>query len=87
MTLTEFKQAGYQIQVTYDNTQFMQADVPIDQLANVDDPIDLEYTNDDMIELSYNAGSETFTIVKPDGQDVDQEFDDLKSLKEYIAKI
>lgn len=29
MTLTEFQQAGYQIEVTYDNTQFMQADVPI----------------------------------------------------------
>lgn len=40
-----------------------------------------------MIELSYNAGSETFIIIKPDGQAVDQEFDDLKSLKEYIAKI
>ena len=40
-----------------------------------------------MIELSYNAGSETFTIVKPDGQDVDQEFYDVESIKEYIAKI
>lgn len=87
MTLTEFQQAGYQIQVTYDNTQFMQADVPIAQLADIDNPIDLEYTNDDMIELSYNTGSETFTIIKPDGQAVDQEFDDLKSLKEYIANI
>lgn len=87
MTLTEFQQAGYQIQVTYDNTQFMQADVPINQLADVDDPIDLEYTNDDLIELSYNVGSETFTIIKPNGQAVDQDFDDLKSLKEYIAKL
>ena len=87
MTLSEFQQAGYQIQVTYDNTQFMQADVPIDQLADINDPIDLEYTNDEMIELSYNAGSETFTIIKPDGQTIDQEFYDLKSLKEYIAKL
>lgn len=87
MTLTEFQQAGYQIEVTYDNTQFMQADVPIAQLADVDDPVDLEYTNDDMIELSYNAGSETFTIIKPDGHAVDQEFYDIKSIKEYIAKI
>lgn len=87
MTLTEFQQAGYQIEVTYDNTQFMQADVPIAQLADIDDPIDLEYTNDDMIELSYNAGSETFTIIKPDGHAVDQEFYDIKSIKEYITKI
>lgn len=87
MTLTEFQQAGYQIEVTYDNTQFMQADVPIDQLADINDPIDLEYTNDDLIELSYNAGSETFTIIKPNGQAIDQEFYDLKSLKEYIAKL
>ena len=87
MTLTEFQQAGYQIQVTYDNTQFMQADVPINQLADIDDPIDLEYANDDLIELSYNADSETFTIIKPDGQAIDQEFYNLKSLKEYIAKL
>lgn len=87
MTLTEFQQAGYQIQVTYDNTQFMQADVPIDQLADVNDPIDLEYTNDDMIELSYNVGSETFTIIKPDGHSVDQEFYDIKAIKEYIEKL
>ena len=87
MTLTKFQEAGYQIQVTYDNTQFMQADVPIAQLADVDDPVDLEYTNDDMIELSYNAGSETFTIIKPDGHAVDQEFYDVESIKEYIAKI
>ena len=87
MTLTEFQQAGYQIQVNYDNTQFMQADVPIAQLADIDDPIDLEYTNEDMIQLSYNVGSETFTIIKPDGQTVDQEFDDCQSLKEYIAKL
>ena len=40
-----------------------------------------------MIQLSYNVDSETFTIIKPDGHAVDQEFDDLKSLKEYIAKI
>lgn len=87
MTLTEFQQAGYQIEVTYDNTQFMQADVPIDQLADINNPIDLEYTNDDLIELSYNAGSETFTIIKPNRQAIDQEFYDLKSLKEYIAKL
>lgn len=40
-----------------------------------------------MIELSYNAGSETFTIIKPDGHAVDQEFNDIKSIKEYIAKL
>ena len=43
--------------------------------------------NEDMIDLSYNAGSETFTIIKPDGQAVDQEFYDCQSLKEYIAKL
>lgn len=43
--------------------------------------------NEDMIRLSYNVDSETFTIIKPDGQTVDQEFDDLKSIKEYIAKL
>lgn len=26
MTFTEFKEAGFTIQVTYDNTQFMQTD-------------------------------------------------------------
>lgn len=40
-----------------------------------------------MIQLSYNVDSETFTIIKPDRQNVDQEFDDLKSIKEYIAKL
>ena len=43
--------------------------------------------NEDMIQLSYNVDSETFTIIKPDGQTVDQEFDDCQSLKEYIAKL
>lgn len=43
--------------------------------------------NENMLDLSYNAGNETFTIIKPDGQVVDQEFDDCQSLKEYIAKL
>ena len=43
--------------------------------------------NEDIIQLSYNVDSETFTIIKPDGQTVNQEFDDLKSIKEYIAKL
>ena len=43
--------------------------------------------NEDMIQLSYNVDSETFTIIKPDGHAVDQEFYDIKSIKEYIAKI
>ena len=40
-----------------------------------------------MIQLSYNVDSETFTIMKPDGQTADQEFYDCQSLKEYIAKL
>lgn len=43
--------------------------------------------NENMIKLSYNIDSETFTIIKPDGQTVDQEFNDCQSLKEYIAKL
>lgn len=39
-----------------------------------------------MIQLSYNVDSETFTIIKTDGHAVDQEFYDIKSIKEYIAK-
>lgn len=40
-----------------------------------------------MIQLSYNVDSETFTIIKPDGHAIDQEFDDCQSLKEYIDKL
>ena len=65
----------------------MQADVPVAQLKDINDLTDLEYTNADIIEISYNVGSEIFTIIKPDGQAIDQEFNDLKSLKECITKL
>ena len=67
MNLTAFQQAGYQIQVNYDNTQFMQADVPIAQLAKVDDIDDLDYENDDVLETSYNFDSAQFSIYDKEG--------------------
>lgn len=87
MNLTEFQQAGYQIQVNYDNTQFMQADVPIAQLAKVDDIDDLDYENDDILETSYNFDSEQFSIYDKDGNCVADGLHTMDDLNEAIAKL
>ena len=87
MTFTEFQEAGFSIQVNYDNTQFMQTDVPAEQLANVDDANDLEYTNDEVIEDSYNFGSEQFSIYDRDGNCIADSIYTVDDLKKTIAKM
>lgn len=87
MNLTEFQEAGYQIQVNYDNTQFMQADVPIAQLAKVDDVDDLDYENDDVLETSYDFGSEQFSIYDREGNCLVDSLFTVENLKEAIVKL
>lgn len=87
MNLTEFQQAGYQIQVNYDNTQFMQADVPITQLAKVDDIDDLDYENDEVLETSYDSGSEQFSIYDKEGNCLADSLFTIADLKEAILKL
>lgn len=87
MNLTEFQQAGYQIQVNYDNTQFMQADVPVAQLAKVDDINDLDYENDEVLETSYDSGSEQFSIYDREGNCLVDSLFTVENLKEAILKL
>lgn len=88
MNLTEFQEAGYQIQVNYDNTQFMQADVPIAQLADVNDDFDdLAYENDEILETSYNPGSQQFSIYDKDGNCLADSLYTVEELKETINKL
>lgn len=87
MTFTEFKEAGFTIQVTYDNTQFMQANVPVEQLANVNDANDLDHDNDEVIETSYDPGSEQFSIYDKDGKCIADSIYTADDLKETIAKM
>ena len=87
MTFTEFKETGFTIQVTYDNTQFMQADGPAEQLANVNDTNDLEYDNDEVIETSYDPGSEQFSIYDKDDNCIADNIYTVDDLKETIAKM
>ena len=87
MNLTEFQQAGYQIQVNYDNTQFMQADVPVAQLVNANDTDDLGYENDEVLETSYDSGSEQFSIYDKDGNCLADSLFTVENLKEAIIKL
>ena len=87
MNLTEFQQAGYQIQVNYDNTQFMQADVPAAQLANTNDADDLAYENDEVLETSYDSGSEQFSIYDQAGNCLADNLFTIADLKEAILKL
>ena len=87
MNLTEFQQAGYQIQVNYDNTQFMQADVPVAQLANANDADDLDYENDEILETSYDSGSEQFSIYDKEGNCLADNLFTVENLKEAIIKL
>lgn len=87
MTFTEFKEAGFTIQATYDNTQFMQANVPVEQLANVNDANDLDHDNDEVIETSYDPGSEQFSIYDKDGNCIADSIYTADDLKETIAKM
>lgn len=87
MNLTEFKEAGYQIQVNYDNTQFMQADVPVAQLANANDADDLGYENDEVLETSYDSGSEQFSIYDREGNCLVDNLFTVENLKEAIVKL
>lgn len=84
MTLTKFKEAGYQIQVNYDKTQFRQADVPVEQLSNVDDVSDLNYENDDILGTSYNFDSEEFSIYDKNGNCVADSICTVDGLKAAI---
>lgn len=87
MNLTEFQEAGYQIQVNYDNTQFMQADVPVAQLANANDANDLAYENDEVLETSYDSGSEQFSIYDKAGNCLADNLFTIENLKEAIVKL
>ena len=87
MTFTEFKEAGFTIQVTYDNTQFMQTDVPVEQLANDNDANDLDHDNDEVIETSYDPGSEQFSIYDKDDNCIADSIYTVDDLKETIAKM
>lgn len=87
MNLTEFQQAGYQIQVNYDNTQFRQADVPIAQLAKIDDIDDLDYENDGVLATSYNFDSQQFSIYDKDDNCVADGLRTMADLKAAIAKL
>lgn len=87
MTFTEFKEAGFTIQVTYDNTQFMQTDVPVEQLANVNDANDLDHDNDEVIKTSYDPGSEQFSIYDKDDNCIADSIYTVDDLKETITKM
>ena len=87
MTLTEFQEAGYQIQVNYDNTQFMQADVPAAQLADIRNADDLTYENDKVLETSYDSDSEQFGIYDREGTCLAANIYTVADLKATIRKL
>lgn len=72
MKIKEFAKKGYTVQVTYTNTQYMQADVNLNSidLSNYETryDTDLEFNNEDVIETMYDDFSSTYSVTNPQNE-------------------
>lgn len=62
MEYKEFKKKGYTIQVNYDMTDFMEAEIDPMDLPDTTDENDLQYHHEVTNDESFNSGSAIYSI-------------------------
>ncbi|GGV14294.1 hypothetical protein [Lactobacillus acetotolerans] len=83
--LKKINKKGYKVQVSYDMTRFMSADINLAEIEKANQETDLTFKNPVLNSEDYDYGSASFDVFNTENEPVAQELT-FEQLKTWIKK-